>query len=136
MPENIVIFEFSQTEDLGWPALRCCPATIQYQASREAQQGTLQSQKLRKKDIKKDNSFLGILTHMGDFTQGGEWLLKNWVIFFDISLNISIDGLQPTCMYQLRVKRGPQELSLNVFMKIFKHLLNSVTSSQLKIITS
>ena len=37
---------------------------------------------------------------MGDFTMGGEWLLKNVPIFFDgkiqTSLNISIDGLQPT----------------------------------------
>ena len=37
LPENIVIFGFGQTDDLGWLALRCCPATTQFQASREAQ---------------------------------------------------------------------------------------------------
>jgi hypothetical protein len=28
--------------------------------------------------------------------------------------HLSIDGLQPTCMYQLRVKRGPQDFSLGL----------------------
>ena len=55
---------------------------------------------------------------MGDFTQGGEGLLTNGAIFFYgeiyISLNISIDGLQPTCMYQLRVKRSPEDFSLGL----------------------
>ena len=54
--------------------------------------------------------------HMGDFTQGGEWLLKNGTIFFYgkiyTSLNISIDGLQPTCRYQLRVSSRPHNFSL------------------------
>ena len=49
--------------------------------------------------------------YMGDFIQGGERLLKNGTIFFygkiNTSLNISTDGLQPTCRYQLRVSRGP-----------------------------
>ena len=51
---------------------------------------------------------------MGDFTQGGEWLLKNGTISFYgkiyTSLNISIDGSRPTCMYQLRVSRGQKGL--------------------------
>ena len=42
---------------------------------------------------------------MEDFTQGGEWLLKNVTTFFygetNISLKINIDGKQPTCRYQL-----------------------------------
>ena len=54
--------------------------------------------------------------HMGDFTQGGEWLLKNVPIFFygkiQTSMNISIDGLQPTCSYELRVSRGPHNAIL------------------------
>ena len=41
--------------------------------------------------------------HMGDFTQGGEWLLKNVPIFsyvkIQTSINISIYGLQPACSY-------------------------------------
>ena len=53
---------------------------------------------------------------MGDFTRGGERLLKNGTIFvYDksyTSLNISIDGLQPICRYQLRVSRGPHNFSL------------------------
>ena len=52
--------------------------------------------------------------HMGDFTQGGEWLLKNVTIFFygdaNSSLKINIDSKQPTCMYQLRFSRGPHDL--------------------------
>ena len=36
---------------------------------------------------------------------------KNVPVFFyskvQTTINISIDGLQPTCMYQLRVGRGP-----------------------------
>ena len=55
---------------------------------------------------------------MGDFTQGGEWLLKSGAIFdygkIYISLNISIDGSQPTCMYQLRVSRGPHNFCLGL----------------------
>ena len=55
---------------------------------------------------------------MAVFAQGGEWLLKNGDISFygenHISLNICIDGLQPTCKYQLRVKRGPQDFSLGL----------------------
>ena len=52
--------------------------------------------------------------YMGDFTRGGEWLLKN-VTFFsysetNISLKINIDTKQPTCMYQLRFRRGPHDL--------------------------
>ena len=43
---------------------------------------------------------------------------KNGAIFFYgeiyISLNISIDGLQPTCRYQLRVNRGPHDFSLGL----------------------
>ena len=31
-----------------------------------------------------------------------------------VSLNICIDGLQPTCKYQLRVKRGPRDFSLGL----------------------
>ena len=54
--------------------------------------------------------------HMGDFTLGGEWLLKNVPIFFygkiQTSINISIDGLLPTCRYQLRVSRGPHKTIL------------------------
>ena len=46
---------------------------------------------------------------MGDFTQGGEW--DNF-FYGDtyISLNINIDG-----MYQLRVSRGPHDLSFRTF---------------------
>ena len=45
--------------------------------------------------------------------------LKRWSIFFlygeiYIPLNIGIDGVQPTCMYQLRVKGGPQDFSLEL----------------------
>ena len=46
------------------------------------------------------------------------WVIsaKNVPIFFDgkiqISINISIDGLQPTCRYQSRVSRGPYNFSL------------------------
>ena len=47
----------------------------------------------------------GVWPYMGDFTRSGEWLLKNVPIFFfgkiQTSINISIDGLQQTCMYQL-----------------------------------
>ena len=54
--------------------------------------------------------------YMGDFTQGGEWLLKNVPVFFygkiQTTINIGIDGLQPTCMYQLRVSRGPHNTIL------------------------
>ena len=52
-------------------------------------------------------------SHFGDFTRGGEWLLKNATIFFysetDISLKINIDTKEPTCMYQLRFIRGPHD---------------------------
>ena len=54
---------------------------------------------------------------MGDFTQSEEWLLKNGAIFvlgWDILPNISIDRLQPTCMYELRVKKGPRDFSLGL----------------------
>ena len=55
---------------------------------------------------------------MSDFTQGGEWLSKIEEKKFHgeiyISLSISIDRLQPTCMYQLSVKRGPQSFSLGL----------------------
>ena len=55
---------------------------------------------------------------MGDFTKGGEWVPKNGAIFVYgdsyISLDKSNDGLQPTCMYQLRVKHGPQEFCLGI----------------------
>ena len=51
------------------------------------------------------------LDHMGDFTQGGELLLKNVPVFFygkiQTTINISIDELQPTCIYQLMVCRRP-----------------------------
>ena len=54
--------------------------------------------------------------YMGDFTQGGEWLLKNVPIFsygkIQTTINISTDGLQPTCSYQLRVSRGPHNAIL------------------------
>ena len=54
--------------------------------------------------------------HMAGLTQGGETLLKNGAIFFYgesyISLNISIDCLQPNCIYQLRVGRGPHDFCL------------------------
>ena len=54
--------------------------------------------------------------HMGDFTQGGEWLLKNIPIFsygkIQTSINISIDGLQPTYSYQLRISSGPHNAIL------------------------
>ena len=44
--------------------------------------------------------------------------LKKWSTFFKgdsfTSLNISIDGLQLSFMYQLRVKRGPQDFSLGL----------------------
>ena len=64
------------------------------------------------------NNCLFYIHHMGDFTQGKEWLLKNFAIFFygeiDISLHIGIDGLQLTCTYQLRVKSGPQDFSLRL----------------------
>ena len=61
--------------------------------------------------------------YMGDFTQGGEWLLKNVPIFsygkIQTSINISIDGLQPTCSYQLRVSRGPHNTILGyAFVKL------------------
>ena len=40
----------------------------------------------------------------------GEWFLQKWAIFYNgkiyTSLNISIDGLQSTCIYQLKVTRG------------------------------
>ena len=49
--ENIETFGFGQTDDLGWIALRCSPATTQFHASREAQLGTLQSQGWREYDI-------------------------------------------------------------------------------------
>ena len=53
---------------------------------------------------------------MGDFTQGGEGLLRNVPIFcygkIQTSINISIDGLQPTCSYQLRVSRSPHNAIL------------------------
>ena len=53
---------------------------------------------------------------MGDFIRGGEWLLKNVPIFFygkiQMSINISIDGLQPTFRYQLSVSRGPHNTIL------------------------
>ena len=43
--------------------------------------------------------------------QGRDRLLRNGAIFvygkIYISLNISIDGSQPTCMYKFRVSRGP-----------------------------
>ena len=52
--------------------------------------------------------------HMADFTEGGEWLLKNVTIFFYgeiiISLKINIDTKQPTCMYQLRFRRCPHDI--------------------------
>ena len=56
---------------------------------------------------------------MGDFTQGKERLLKKWErkkIYCEayISLNISIDGIQPTWMYQLKVSRGPHDLCLGL----------------------
>ena len=35
---------------------------------------------------------------------------KKWHYFF--LLDISIDGLQPTCRYQVRVSRGPHNFSL------------------------
>ena len=53
---------------------------------------------------------------MGDFTLGGEGLLKNVPLFFhgkiQTSINIKMDGLQPTCRYQLRVTRGPHDTIL------------------------
>ena len=43
---------------------------------------------------------------------------KKWENFFHgkvyNSLNISIDGSQPTCMYQLRVSRGPHAFCLGL----------------------
>ena len=55
---------------------------------------------------------------MADFTQGGEGLQKNGAIVFYgetyISLNISIDSLRPTCMYQLRVKSGSHDFCLGL----------------------
>ena len=57
-----------------------------------------------------------LILNMGDFTQGGECLLKNVPIFsygkIQYSINKSIDGLQPTCSYQLRVSRGPHNAIL------------------------
>ena len=43
---------------------------------------------------------------------------KKWDIFLYgeiyIPLNISIDSIQPTCMYHLRVSRGPHDLCLGI----------------------
>ena len=51
---------------------------------------------------------------MGNFTPP-----KNCTIFFYgkiyASLNISIDGLQPTCWYPLRVSRSPHNFGLGHF---------------------
>ena len=49
---------------------------------------------------------------MAGFTQGEEWLPKNGASFYGeayISLNLSIECLQPNCMYQLGVKRCPND---------------------------
>ena len=60
----------------------------------------------------------GLVIHMGDFTRGGEWLLKNVTFFFygetNISLKINIDTKQPTCMYKLRFSRGPHNFCLGL----------------------
>ena len=70
------------------------------------------------------------LKHMGDFTQGGEWLFKNVIIFLygetNISLKINIDTKQPTFMYQLRFSRGPHDLFFRTFncWTCQKHLVN------------
>ena len=44
---------------------------------------------------------------------------KKWSIFYGkiyTSLYISIGGSQPTCMYQLRVNRGPHNFSLGLVL--------------------
>ena len=63
---------------------------------------------------------------MGDFTGDGEWLLKKWAIFFYCkiyaSLNISIDGLHPTCICQLGVSRGSHSFCLGLeLVKLVKN---------------
>ena len=58
-----------------------------------------------------------LYAYMGDFNRGGEWLLKLGLFFYGKIynlLNISIDGLQATCRYQLKVSRGPQNFSLEL----------------------
>ena len=54
----------------------------------------------------------------GSIHPGRRMTLKKLSYFFYgenyIPLNICIDGLQPACMYQLRVKRGPHGFSLGL----------------------
>ena len=59
-----------------------------------------------------------VFEQMGEFAYDricpGRWMTPNiGTTFFygetHIWINISIDGIQPTCMYRLRVSRGPDE---------------------------
>ena len=63
-----------------------------------------------------------ICAHKANITQGGEWLLKNVIIFFydetNILLKINIDSKQPICMYQLRFSRGPHDLFFGFFLLV------------------
>ena len=71
-----------------------------------------------KTDLKKHLCSCHLGEIMGDFTRGGEELLKQWHYFFYgtiyNSLNISKDRLQPTCRYQFSVCRGPHNFSLGL----------------------
>ena len=53
------------------------------------------------------------MTAYGGFHPGQRMTPKKFSYFFFgeayISLNLSIECLQPNCMYQLRVKRGPHD---------------------------